>query len=107
MGSRIPLGSPDQEKEGTLSVLRVSNVNSEWGLNRTDQSATTSFFFAELKFEYRGTKFETIPNVENPNDQNVSMTNTVLKSNIFSMFEAFEHSNFGFVSDLDIRIRIY
>jgi len=32
------------------------------------------------------------------------MTNTVPKSNIFSMFESFEDSNFEFVSDFDIRI---
>jgi len=55
------------------------------------------FFSLDKKFEYRITKFETISNDTNPNDRNVFMTNTVLKSKIFSMVEAFEHSNFGFI----------
>jgi len=45
---------------------------------------------ANSKFEARNPKFETIPKVPN--------------SNVFSGFAFFEHLNFEFVSDFDIRI---
>jgi hypothetical protein len=45
---------------------------------------------ADSKFEARNPKFETNPNVPN--------------SNGISWFAVFEHSNFEFVSDFDIRI---
>jgi hypothetical protein len=45
---------------------------------------------AGSKFEARNPKFETNPNVPN--------------SKVFSWFAGFEHFNFEFVSDIDIRI---
>jgi len=45
---------------------------------------------ADSKFEARIPKFETRSNVPN--------------SNVFSWFAVFEHLNFEFVSDFDIRI---
>jgi hypothetical protein len=45
---------------------------------------------ADSKFEARNPKFETNPNVPN--------------SNVFCWFAVFEHLNFEFVSDFDIRI---
>jgi len=45
---------------------------------------------AHSKFEARNPKFETNPKVPN--------------SNVFSWFAVFEHSNFEFASDFDIRI---
>jgi hypothetical protein len=45
---------------------------------------------ADSKFEARISKFEKNPNVPN--------------SNVFSWFAVFEHLNFEFVSDFDIRI---
>nr|NIM15891.1 hypothetical protein [Candidatus Aminicenantes bacterium]NIM82675.1 hypothetical protein [Candidatus Aminicenantes bacterium]NIN22048.1 hypothetical protein [Candidatus Aminicenantes bacterium]NIN45805.1 hypothetical protein [Candidatus Aminicenantes bacterium]NIN88643.1 hypothetical protein [Candidatus Aminicenantes bacterium] len=53
-----------------------------------------------LKFEARNSKFETNPNDQNSNDQN--------EKNLKALYHAvfvldFEHLNFEFVSDFDIR----
>jgi hypothetical protein len=73
---------------GIASLIRLS-ANSqrqpeepclEEGPNK---GPTSCFFFVGQKFEDRSTKFETIPNDINPNDQNVFMMNTVPEA-IFS-----------------------
>ncbi|OHB76221.1 MAG: hypothetical protein A2Z25_24560 [Planctomycetes bacterium RBG_16_55_9] len=51
-----------------------------------------------VKFEYRNPNFETISNVQNSN-----VPNKVLITNA-EPFRTFEHLDFEFVSDFDIRI---
>jgi hypothetical protein len=55
---------------------------------------------AHNKFEARNPKFETNSNGQNLNDQNKNDNSKQFRAFVLN----FEHLNFGFVSDFDIRI---
>jgi hypothetical protein len=55
---------------------------------------------ADNKFEARNPKFETNSNDQNPNNQNKNSSSKKFGAFVLN----FEHLDFGFVSDFDIRI---
>jgi hypothetical protein len=62
---------------------------------------------ATSKFEYRNPKFETIPNDQNPNDQNVFLIQILDSRSPVLIIGTFENSNLFRMSCFEFRVLLY